>query len=153
MYRLPLKTMNRIILTIGFWVLPLIGWCDSLDYWTIYYNDSAIAHFHSGSQDLVIELDRARIKSGDILTVRYRSDTPGEKGKYELFVRDEKKRKLGITETNEAFGKLSFAVKSLIDFGERNGSKRYDFYYWRQGDTHDNGPMKLVLQVVLKEAE
>ena len=145
------RTMNKILITLGLLVLPFIGFCDTLDYWHVYYNDSVIAKFTSVSPDLKIEIDRSKIKEGDTLTVKHGDDTPCFNCKFVLFVRDEKKRKLRITETNEFLGKLSFGIKDLIEFGDKNESKRYDFYYWEQNDSGDKPPMKLVLQVIFKE--
>ncbi len=143
--------MNKLLITLGLLILPYIGFCDSLDYWHVYYNDSVIAKFNSVSQDLEIEIKRSRIKEGDTLTMRHRDDTPCSNCKFVLFVRDEKKRKLRIIETSELWGKLSFGLNDLIEFGDKNKSKRYDFYYWERDDKGDKTPMKLVLQVVFKE--
>lgn len=142
--------MKKILITLGLLMLPFIGFSDTLDYWHVYYNDSVIAKFNSVSQDLEIEIDRSRIKEGDTLTLRHGVDTCIN-CKFVLFVRDEKKRKLRITETSEFRGKLSFGLMDLIEFGDKNESKRYDFYYWEQDDSGDKTPMKLVLQVVFKE--
>jgi hypothetical protein len=143
--------MNKILITLGLLMLPFIGFSDTLAYWHVYYNDSVIAKFNSVSQDLKIEIDRSRIKEGDTLTLRHGDDTPCINCKFVMLVRDEKKRKLRITATSEFWGKLSFGLKDLIEFGDKNESKRYDFYYWEQDDSGDKTPMKLVLQVVFKE--
>ena len=132
-------------------VIPLMGFCDTLDYWHVYYNDSVIAKFNSVSQDLEIEIDKSKIKDGDIISVRHGDDTPCVDCKFVLFVRDEKKRKLRITETDEFWGKLSFDVKDLIEFGDKNESKRYDFYYWEKGGNGYKTPMELILQMKFKE--
>ena len=145
--------MNKILIIIGLLILPLIGFCDTLDYWHVYYNDSVIAKFNSVSQDLKIEIARSKIKEGDTLTVRHGDDTPCINCKFVLFVRDEKKRKLRITETDEFWGKLSFGLKDLTGFGDKNESKRYDFYYWEQDDDGNKTPMSLVLQVIFKEGK
>ncbi len=145
------KTMNRILITLGLLVLPVIGFCDTLDYWHVFYNDSVIAKFNSASEDLNIEIDRFKIKEGDTLTVRHGDDTPCINCKFVLFIIDEKNRKLRITETNEFWGKLSFGLKDLIEFGDKNESKQYDFYYWEQDDSGNKTPMTLVLQVKFKE--
>jgi len=145
------KTINKILITFGLLILPIIGFCDTLDYWHVYYNDSVIAKFNSTSQDLKIEIDRSKIKEGDTLSVRHGDDTPCINCKFVLFVRDEKKRKLRITETKEFWSKLSFGLPELLEFGDENESKRYDFYYWEQDENGDKTPMTLVLQVIFKE--
>ncbi len=110
-----------------------------------------IAKFNSVSEDLKVEIDRFTINEGDSLTVRHGNDTPCINCKYVLFVRDEKKRKLRITETDKFWGKLSFGLKDLIEFGDKNESERYDFYYWEQDNNGGKTTMKLVLQVIFKE--
>ena len=111
--------MNRQIIILGLMAMPLIGFCDTLDYWHVYYNDSVIAKFNSASQDLKIEIDRKDVNEGDTLSIRYGDDTPCNDCKFVLFVRDEKKRKLRITETNGFWGKLSFGLKELVEFGKK----------------------------------
>lgn len=145
------KTMNRIIFTLGLLIVTVFGFCDTLDYWHVYYNDSLIAKFNSVSQDLKIEIDRFKIKEGDTLTFRHGDDTPCINCKFVLLVRDEKNRKLRITETDEFWGKLSFGLKDLLEFGDKNESKRYDFYYWEQDDSGYMSPMTLLLQVIFKK--
>jgi hypothetical protein len=139
--------MNKFLITLGLLILPLMGFCDTLNYWHIYYNDSVIAKFNAASQDLKIEIDRSKIREGDSLTIRYFDDTPCNNCKSVLFVRDEKKRKMRVTETNELLGKLSLELKDLIEFGDKQESKRYDFYYWEEDKQSLEYPMKLVLQV------
>jgi hypothetical protein len=143
--------MNKILITLGLLILPLIGFCDTIDYWHIYYNNIVLAKFNSVSQDLKIEIDRSRIKDEDTLTVRHGDDTPCIDCKSVLFVGDEKKQKLKIAETNEFWGKLSLGLKDFIKFGDKNMSNQNDFYYWEQDDNGDETTMKLVLQVVFKE--
>ncbi len=70
--------------------------------------------------------------------------------KYILFVRDEKKRKLRITESDKYLDKLSFGLLDLIEFGQKNRSKRYDFYYSERNSDGKNGRMKLILQMTLE---
>lgn len=142
--------LKKILVTLGLLTLPLIGFCDTLDYWHVYYNNSVIAKFNSASQDLKIKIDRFKIKENDTLTIRHGDDTRCTNCKFVLLVRDEKKRKLKITETDEFWGKLSFELNDLIKFGDKNKSKQYDFYYWEQNDVEDKHPMTLVLQVILK---
>jgi hypothetical protein len=143
--------MNKILITLGLLMLPLIGFCDTIDFWHIYYNNIVIAKFNSVSQDLKIEIDRSKIKDEDTLAVRHGDDTPCIDCKSVLFVGDEMKQKLKIAETNEFWGKLSFALKDFIEFGDKNMGNQYDFYYWEQDVNGDETTMKLVLQVVFKE--
>ena len=144
--------MNRKIIVILFLVLSFKGFSlelDSLDYWHVYYNDKVIAKFNSASRDLNIKVDKSEIKKSDTISIKYGKDTRSPNYKYILFVRDEKRRKLRITQSNKFWGKLSFGLNDLIEFGRKNGSKRYDFYYWERNSDGKSSPMKLVLQMTL----
>jgi hypothetical protein len=142
--------MKQIAIIFGLLTISLQGLCDTLDYWHVYYNDSVIAIFNSVSQDLTIQFDRRDIKPTDTISISHGDDTPCINCTFVLFVSDDNKRKLRTTETNEFWGKLSLSLIDLIDFGEKNGSKRYDFLYWERTGDGENGPSTLVLQMTVK---
>ncbi len=123
---------------------------DTLDYWLVYRNDKIIAKFNALSKDLSIKIDKSEIKKSDTISIRYGKDTRCLNCTYILFVRDEKKRKLRITESDNYWSKLSFRLADLIEFGQKNKSKRYDFYYWERDGNGKNQPMKLVLKITLE---
>ena len=104
---------------------------DTIDYWHVYYNDKVIAKFNSVSKDLNIKIKKSEIKETDTISIRYGKDTRCS-CKYILCVLDEKKRQLRITESDEFWGKLSFGLSDLTKIGQKNGSQRYDFYYWER---------------------
>lgn len=144
------KTIYKILVTFILLISPIIGVCDTLDYWHIFYNDSIIAKFNSTSQDLKIEISKSTIKENDTLTLRYRSDTPCTNCKFVLLVRDEKKIHLKRTETTTAWANLSFNFHELIQKGDKKKSKTYDFYYWEQSNNGKKTPIKLLLQITFK---
>ncbi len=147
------KTMQRKIIIVLLLTIPFKGFStklDTLDYWHVYHNDKVIAKFNSVSKDLNIKIDKSKIKKSDTISIRYGKDTRCSNCKYILFVRDEKKRKLRITESNEFWSKLSFGLSDLTESGRKNKSKRYDFYYWERDSDGENKPMKLVLQMTLE---
>ena len=147
--RIPTMTMKQIAIIFGLLTMSLKGQCDTLDYWHVYYNDSVIAKFNSVSRDLTIQFDHRNIKPTDTISIRHGDDTPCFDCTFVLFVKDDKKRKLRTIETKESWGKLSLSLTDLIDIGQKNGSKRYDFLYWeRIGDL--NGHSTLVLQMTIK---
>jgi hypothetical protein len=123
---------------------------DTLDYWLVYKNDKVIAKFNSVSKDLNIKIKKSEIKDSDTISIRYGKDTRCSNCKYILFVRDEKNRKLRITESDKYWNKLSFGLSELTEVGRKNKSKRYDFYYWERDSYGKNKPMKLVLQMTLE---
>ena len=145
--------MHRKIIIIIILTLSFKGFStelDTLDYWHVYKNDKVIAKFNSVSKDLNIKIKKSDIKETDTISIRYGKDTRCSNCKYILFVRDEKNRKLRITESDEFWSKLSFGLTDLIEFGRKNESKRYDFYYWERNSEGKNGRMKLVLQMTLE---
>jgi len=145
--------MQRKIIIILLLTLSFKGFStelDTLDYWHVYKNDKIIAKFNSVSKDLNIKIKKSEIKETDTISIRYGKDTRCSNCKYILFVRDEKNRKLRITESDEFWGKLSFGLTDLTEFGRKNESKRYDFYYWERNREGKNRRMKLVLQMTLE---
>lgn len=144
--------MQRKIIIILLLTLSFKGFCtelDTLDYWHVYKNDKIIAKFNSVSKDLNIKINKSEIKESDTISIRYGKDSRCSNCKYILFVRDEKKRKLRITKSDKYWDKLSFGLLDLIEFGQKNKSKRYDFYYWEENNDKSE-PMKLVLQMTLE---
>lgn len=125
------------------------GYCDTIDYWHVYYNDNVIARFNANSNDLLISLNIADIKPADMISVLHRDDTPCMDCECTLFVRDERNIKLKITEGKYG-SRLSFLLTELLEIGKKSNSKRYDFYYWEQDGNGKNTPMKLVLQLTVK---
>ncbi|WP_064967211.1 hypothetical protein [Tenacibaculum ovolyticum] len=123
---------------------------DTLDYWQVYKNDKIIAKFNSVSKDLNIKINKSEIRESDTISIRYGKDIRCSNYKYILFVRDEKKRKLRIIKSDKYWDKLSFGLLDLIEFGQKNKSKRYDFYYWERNRDGKNQPMKLVLKMTLE---
>ena len=145
--------MQRKIITILLLILSIKGFStelDTLDYWHVYKNDKVIAKFNSVSKDLNIKINESEIKESDTISIRYGKDTRCQNCKYILFVRDEKKRKLRITESDKYWDKLSFGLLDLTEFGQKNKSKRYDFYYWERNSDGKNQPMKLVFKMTLE---
>jgi len=99
---------------------------------------------------LSIKIKKAGVKKENTISITYGNDISCLHCKYILFVRNEKKRKLRITESNKFKDKLSFKLADLIEFGEKNKSGRYDFYYWKRSSNGKNTPMKLLFQMTLQ---
>lgn len=142
--------MNRIIITLGLLVLPIMGFCDTLNYWHVYYNDSVIAKFNSTSSDLKIEIDASKITEGDSLSIRHWNDTPCFKCSFLVVVKDEKKRKLKNAVNSKFSNKLSFGLRELFDSGEKSKSKRYDFNFWEEDENENESDSQktLILRLV-----
>lgn len=126
--------MKKIIILFTSLLISLNSYCDTIDYWVVYHNDAIIAEFNLNSKNLLVEISKNDIKSNDTISVRYGKDIQCIDCKIVLFVRDENKRKLRRTEANEFYSKLSLSIPDLIQFGNKNGSKRYDFYYYERNN-------------------
>ena len=141
--------MKRYLLLFGLSLAFLTSYGDTIDFWHVYINDSVVVRYNAVSDDLTIHLKSTSIADDDEISIRHWDDTPCLECKQVLFVRDEKHRKLRITETDEFGGKMTFSLKDLLDFGRKNDSKRYDFYYWEIGSEGRLTPMTLVLQLTV----
>lgn len=141
--------MKQLLLFFALSFASLGGYGDTLDYWHVYINDSVVLRFNAVSDDLTLHLNSIQFTEVDEISIRKFGDTHCHDCKFVLFVRDEKKRKLRITQGTKFGGKLSFLLKDLIGFGRKNGSKRYDFFYWRIDAEGERTGMRLVLQLTV----
>ena len=142
--------MNRLLIIIGLLFSTFQGYCDTLDYWHVYLNDSVIGKFTEASQDLTIELKLSTLKENDSISIRHGDDTPCPTCTYHLLVTDENRHKLIETQTNEFWGKMTIPVSDLIKGKEKKKIKGFVFYYFeieRDGTSSDK---QLVLDLKLK---
>lgn len=121
--------MNKLFLLLVFLMISLSGFCDTLDYWHVYVNHKLIAKFNEGSQDLIIKIKKSKIKSTDSIIVRYGTDHPCSDCHYALVVSADFKRKEPEAITKGNFGKLTIALKELIDIQKTDGTTRFYFNY------------------------
>ena len=113
--------MKQLIIILTLLFTSLNGYCDTLDYWHVYVNDSLVAEFNSTSNDLTINLKRTELKISDTITVRHGTDHPCSNCHYGLNVLVEIKEKTPKVEVTENFGKLSIPLSELYDI-----QKKYD---------------------------
>ena len=104
--------MCKIFLIISFITLSFKGFCDTLDFYHVYLNDSLIGQFNLNSDRISFELKTSEITETDSITVKYGTDTHCLKCTYILSVLIEVKEKTPEARTNKPFGKLSISVKN-----------------------------------------
>lgn len=136
----------------AFLFISLNGFCDTIDYWHVYINDSLIAKFDQNSTDLTISLSKTKLKGSDLITVRYGSDHPCVDCLYGLVVLAEIKRKVPEVQTKEHFGKLSIPVKDLFDIERTDKINRFPFNYYERkrganGIIENKGRLLFVLKI------
>jgi|SRR5690554_788367 len=121
--------MKQLIIIFSFLLISLNGYCDTLDYWNVYINDSLIGQFDTNSQKPTIDLKQSNINKNDLITVKYGTDNPCSDCIYVLSVLIEVKEKTPEVETAQEFGKLSIKVKELQYFQNKYGIDKYRFHY------------------------
>jgi hypothetical protein len=126
------KKMKHVIIIFTFVLIPLSGFCDTLDYWHVYLNDKLIAEFNENSTNLMINIKKVELKGNAIVTVRYGSDHPCVDCHYGLTILGDFKRKAPEVETNEHFGKLSIPLKDLLDIQKTDGINKFSFNYYER---------------------
>ncbi len=141
--------MKKNLITILILTISHYVFCDTLDYWHVYYNDSTIAQYNSNVSDTKIEIEKSRLKENDLLTIRYGDDTPCNNCKFYLFVQNEEKKKFRIVETNELWGKLSINLFELSEFGKTNRNNKFEFYYWEKDNKARKRHDRLVLRLTI----
>ncbi|UTW67072.1 hypothetical protein KFE94_02870 [bacterium SCSIO 12643] len=121
--------MNKILILISFMTISVFGYCDTLDYYHVYLNDSLIEQYNSLSEKPSIELKSSELNDNDVITVRYGTDHPCFECVYVLNVLIEVKEKTPEVETTENYGKLSIPIKDLIYFRNKYEIDKYHFNY------------------------
>ena len=121
--------MKKLLLAISFLTFSLSGYCDTLDYYHVYFNDSLIGKYNSISERPVLELSESDVQEDDMITVRYGTDHPCVECIYVLSVNIEVKEKTPEAETTENFGKLSIPLKDLFYFRQKYGIDSFYFNF------------------------
>lgn len=123
------KDVNKILIFISFMTISIFGYCDTLDYYHVYLNDSLIGQYNSLSEKTSIVLKSSELHDTDVITVRYGTDHPCVECVYVLSVLIEVKEKTPEEETTENYGKLSIPLKDLIYFRNKYEIDKYHFNY------------------------
>jgi len=121
--------MGKIFLITSFVTLSFIGFCDTLDFYNVYLNDSLLGQFNLNSDKPSFEFNTSEIKKTDSITVKYGTDTPGVNCTYILSVLIEVKEKTPEARTNKPSEKLSIPAKELIYFKNKYSINEFHFIY------------------------
>ena len=142
--------MKKILILLSFMTITLFGYCDTLDYYHLYLNDSLIGQYNSLSEKPSITLKSSELKDDDIITVRYGTDHPCVDCVYVLSVLIEVKEKAPEAETIENFGKLSIQIKDLRYFQKKYEIDKYHFNYSvrTKNRMNDNGAYLFELKFI-----
>ena len=128
--------MKKLIL-IFIIVLPLISYADTLDYWSVYLNDSLIGQYNSMSNDNEIEivLREQTIDQNDTISIVYGNDHPCIKCEYYYAVKDKNEGvKIYVERRNEILQKVFFPLSKLKGF---NRSKEFEFFVFENSYIND----------------
>ncbi len=126
--------MKVTTIIFAFLLISINGYCDTLDYWHVYINDSIVSKFNSFSKDLSINLKRSELNSSDTITVRYGTDHPCIDCYYGLTVQSEIMQRTPAVETKKHFGKLSIPIKDLLEIEKTYHISRFPFNYYERTD-------------------
>ena len=142
--------MKKILILLSFMTTSLFGYCDTIDYYHVYLNDSLIGQYNSLSEKPSIVLKKSELNDDDVITVRYGTDHPCVECVYVLSVLIEVKEKIPEAETTENFGKLSILIKDLIYFQKKYEIDKYHFNYKVQSKNslHNNGAYLFELKII-----
>ncbi|MFK8046515.1 MAG: hypothetical protein AB8B72_13545 [Crocinitomicaceae bacterium] len=105
-------------------VLPTLVFSDTLDYWTVYLNDSLIASYNLASTNKSITLNRELLSSKDTISVFYANDHPCTKCEYYFAAEDVKGGvKVHTDRVKRQFRLVYFPLSKLINFKTGNEFK------------------------------
>ena len=121
--------IHKFLILLAFVAVNFLGYCDTLDYYHVYLNDSLIGKYNSLSKQPSITLIESELNDSDVITVRYGTDHPCFECVYVLTAFAEIKAQIPSATTNEQFGKLSIPMKDLIYFNKLLGVDSFHFLY------------------------
>tara|TARA_B110000211_G_C13983753_1_gene510698 strand:- start:718 stop:1146 length:429 start_codon:yes stop_codon:yes gene_type:complete len=125
--------MKKLLSIICFVLFSLKGYCDTLDYYHIFINDSIIGQYNSRSAVDTIIIQSEKFKKSDRLIIRYAKDHPCVKCIYGIKVFCEIKEELPQSETKENFAKLSISLNRLKNLRDKYGLESFKLYYYTRG--------------------
>lgn len=142
--------MKKLIIVVAFLMISFHGFCDTLDYWHVYFNHKLVAEFNENSKDFTVKIKKSEIRKRDTITVRYGTDHPCADCFYTLVVSADFKRKEPEVVTKVNFGKLSIALKELLDIQKTDSITKFYFNYYERKKTvrDENGRMLFELTIL-----
>ncbi len=108
--------MKKFILSFLLFV-PFTGQCDTLDYWSVYLNDSLIGQFNVLTPDPLLRLDKESIHSTDTIFVIYNNDHPCGRCDYYFAIKASENGNKLIAERRKKIGiKIPFPLVGLKNY-------------------------------------
>jgi len=108
--------MKKLILSFLLFA-PFIGQSDTLDYWSVYLNDSLIGQFNVLTPDPLLRLDKESIRSTDTIFVIYGNDHPCASSDYYFAIKERERGIKLIAERRKQLGvKIPFPLVGLKNY-------------------------------------
>ena len=105
--------MKKLILSFLFF-LPFFAQCDTLDYWSVYLNDSVIGQFNSLTPNPVLRVNKESIHPTDTIFVSYSNDHPCANCDYYYAIKATKNGHKLIAQRSKQLGmKIPFPLVGL----------------------------------------
>ncbi|MEO9531981.1 MAG: hypothetical protein ABJG68_07355 [Crocinitomicaceae bacterium] len=118
----------KFFLLIGLIIFPFIGFCDTLDYWTIHLNENELGKYNSASENIEIVLKMDSISDSDTIYITYGNDHPCVRCEYYHAVKDiESRIKIHVNRLHVLNKTVSYPLKKLIEFF---GKKDFVFFVY-----------------------
>ena len=136
--------MKKLIL-IFITILPLISHADTLDYWSVYLNDSLIGQYNSISNDNEIVLNRQSIHQNDTISIIYGNDHHCSRCEYYYAVKDtDGGIKIHVERRSEILKKVFFPLLKIKEFTR---SKEFEFFVYENSYTNDKDIYTLLFKM------
>ena len=129
--------------------LPLIGYCDTLDYWTVYLNDSIIGQYNTTSTENCIEVNRNSINVTDTIYIKYGNDHTCNKCEYYYALKDINFGvKLHVERKYKILEKISFPLIVAKDWKRSN---EFEIFLMEDNYLSQKQHYTLLLQIIIIE--
>ncbi len=127
-------TIILFILLVGF---SGFGQSDTLDYWSVYLNDSLVGNYNTQSTDNELSLNEKIINENDTISIIYGNDHPCTRCEYYYAVREMTNRvKLQAVRKKKILNKVSFSLSQLKAHTIRNEELSGEFELFLHEDNY-----------------
>ena len=129
-------------------ILPTESFADTLDFWSVYLNDSLIAELNMTSDDFNMELDKQTINVNDTISIVYGNDHPCYNCEYYYAVKDRKDGiKIHVERRNRTTEKVYFP---LIKLKEYTGFNEFEFFVYEHSYVNDDASYLVLFTLKLE---
>lgn len=130
--------------------LSFAGFADTLDYWSVYLNDSLIGHYNTLSTDNEMTLSISVINEIDTINIIYGNDHPCSKCEYYYAAREMKNRvKVQALRKKKILTKVSFSLNQLKTRMIKYQEVPSDFEFFLHEDNYisENTPYTILFKL------